>query len=134
MTGPLAIRPVGALDCLALGSVVVRLDPGVIPFRTARDVAIHVSGGEYNVVANLASCFGLHTAIATAMVDYPIGALVDERIRAMGVHPIYRHFVHDGVRGPNIAHVYSDRGYGVRSDFELNFGRYLPELMPRPVA
>ncbi|MHB8439942.1 MAG: PfkB family carbohydrate kinase [Acidimicrobiales bacterium] len=114
MTGALAIPATGALDFLSLGSVVIRLDPGMVPFRKARDVAIHVSGGEYNVAANLSDCFGLQTAIATAMVDYPIGALVDERIRAMGVRPIYRHYSHDGVRGPNIAQVYSDRGYGVR--------------------
>ena len=49
------------------------------------------------------------------MVDYPIGDLVAERVRAMGVKPFYKHFAHDGVTGPNIATVYSDRGYGVRA-------------------
>jgi 2-dehydro-3-deoxygluconokinase len=111
----LDIPPRGGLDFLSLGGVVIRLDPGVIPFRKAHELALHMSGGEYNVAANLADCFGLRTAIATASVDYPIGALVDERIRAMGVVPIYRRFAHDGVRGPNIATVYSDRGYGVRA-------------------
>ncbi len=48
------------------------------------------------------------------MVDYPIGELVAERVRAMGVQAFYKHFAHDGVRGPNIATVFSDRGYGVR--------------------
>jgi 2-dehydro-3-deoxygluconokinase len=48
------------------------------------------------------------------MVDYPIGDLVAERVRAMGVLPFYKRFEHDGVAGPNIATVYSDRGYGVR--------------------
>ena len=57
------------LDFLALGAMVHRLDPGVIPFRRARGFDIHVSGGEYNVAANLASCFGKQTAIAAAMVD-----------------------------------------------------------------
>ena len=75
---------------------------------------IHVSGGEFNVAANLADCFGLRTGIATAMVDYPIGDLVAERVRAMGVKPFYKRFEHDGVRGPNMATVYSDRGHGVR--------------------
>jgi 2-dehydro-3-deoxygluconokinase len=74
-----------------------------------------VSGGEFNVAANLADCFGLRTGIATAMVDYPIGDLIAERVRAMGVRPFYRHFQHDGARGPNMATVYSDRGYGVRA-------------------
>ena len=111
----LAIPAEGALDFLALGGMAMRLDPGIVPFRKAREASIHVSGGEYNVAANLADCFGLRTGIATAMVDYPIGDLVDERIRAMGVRPIYRRFAHDGVRGPNIATVYSDRPVGVRA-------------------
>ena len=102
------------LDFLALGALVHRLDPGVIPFRKAKTLEIHVSGGEYNVAANLADCFGLKTGIATAMVDYPIGELVEAKVREMGVKPFYKRFAHDGVRGPNIATVYSDRGQGVR--------------------
>jgi 2-dehydro-3-deoxygluconokinase len=101
-------------DLLSLGAVVHRLDPGVIPFRQARSAEIHVSGGEYNVAANLSACFRLRTAIATAMVNYPIGEMVQAKVREMGVTPFYRWFEHDGVRGPNIATVYSDRGYGVR--------------------
>jgi 2-dehydro-3-deoxygluconokinase len=103
-----------APDFAAIGALVYRLDPGVIPFRKATECKIHVSGGEYNVAANLADCFGLKTSIVTAMVDYPIGDLIAERVRAMGVRPIYRRFEHDGVTGPNMATVYSDRGYGVR--------------------
>ena len=100
------------LDFLSLGALVHRLDPGVIPFRKAHSLEIHVSGGEYNVAANLAYCFGLRTGITTAMVSYPIGELVQGRVREMGVVPHYKWFEHDGVRGPNIATVYSDRGYG----------------------
>jgi 2-dehydro-3-deoxygluconokinase len=103
------------LDFLSLGALVHRLDPGVIPFRKARSVDIHVSGGEYNVAANLSDCFGLKTAVATAMVRYPIGELVQGRVRETGVTPFYKWFDHDGVRGPNIATVYSDRGMGVRA-------------------
>ncbi|HEX7378067.1 MAG TPA: sugar kinase [Pirellulales bacterium] len=102
------------LDFLSLGAVVHRLDPGVIPFRKARAAEIHVSGGEYNVAANLSDCFGLRTGIATAMIRYPLGELVQDRIRETGVTPFYKWFEHDGVRGPNIATVYSDRGQGVR--------------------
>ncbi|HUS92276.1 MAG TPA: sugar kinase [Phycisphaerae bacterium] len=102
------------LDFLSLGALVHRLDPGVIPFRKARSVAIHVSGGEYNVAANLSDCFGLKTGIATAMPTYGIGELVQTRVREMGVRPFYKWVEHDGVRGPNIATVYSDRGQGVR--------------------
>src|ERR1700730_8279896 len=103
------------LDFLALGALVHRLDPGVIPFRKARTLDVHVSGGEYNVAANLADCFGLRTGVTTAMVNYGIGELVQARVREAGVKPFYKWFEHDGVRGPNIATVYSDRGQGVRA-------------------
>jgi 2-dehydro-3-deoxygluconokinase len=103
-----------ALDFLSLGALVHRLDPGLVPFRKARVFDIHVSGGEYNVAAGLADCFGLRTGIATAMVNYGIGELVQTRVREAGVTPFYKWFEHDGVRGPNIATVYSDRGHGVR--------------------
>ena len=102
------------LDFLSLGALVHRLDPGAIPFRKARSFEVHVSGGEYNVAANLSDCFGLRTGIATAMVNYGIGELVQARVRETGVTPFYKWFEHDGVRGPNIATVYSDRGHGVR--------------------
>ena len=105
----------GSLDFLALGALVHRLDPGVVPFHKAQTCAIHVSGGEYNVAANLSDCFRLRAGIATAMVDYPIGQLIGERVQAMGVRPFYKRFAHDGARGPNMAAVYSDRGYGVRA-------------------
>src|SRR5258708_3970658 len=111
----LDIRPSGALDQLSLGALVHRLDPGIIPFRKATECKIHVSGGEFNTAANLADCFGLSTGIASAMVDYPIGALIAERVRAMGVKPFYKRFAHNGVTGPNMAAVYSDRGHGVRA-------------------
>jgi 2-dehydro-3-deoxygluconokinase len=104
-----------ALDLLSLGAVVNRLDPGIVPFRQARSLEVHVSGGEYNVAANLATCFGLETGIATAMVDNGIGELVSARIREIGVRPFFKQFKYDGVRGPNIATVYSDRGHGVRA-------------------
>ncbi|MGD0802396.1 MAG: PfkB family carbohydrate kinase, partial [Terracidiphilus sp.] len=111
----LNISKSGALDFLSLGALVHRLDTGIIPFRKATECKIHVSGGEFNVAANLADCFGLKTAIATAMSDYPIGDLIAERVRAMGVKPFYKHFKHNGVTGPNMATVYSDRGFGVRA-------------------
>jgi 2-dehydro-3-deoxygluconokinase len=111
----LDIRPEAALDFVSVGALIHRLDPGIIPFRKATQCAIHVSGGEFNCAANLADCFRMKTGIATAMVDYPIGELVAERVRAMGVVPFYKRFTHDGVRGPNIATVYSDRGHGMRA-------------------
>ena len=109
------IRKDAELDFLALGALVHRLDPGIIPFRKATECQIYVSGGEFNVAANLSDCFGLKTGIASAMSSYPIGDLIAERVRAMGVKPFYKHFKHDGVTGPNMATVYSDRGYGLRA-------------------
>lgn len=107
--------PSGALDFVSLGALVHRLDPGIIPFRKATECKIHVSGGEFNCAANLADCFGMNTGIVTAMVEYPIGDLIAERVRAMGVKPFYKRFKHNGVNGPNMATVYSDRGQGVRA-------------------
>jgi len=115
MSHELEIRPDGSFDLLSLGGLVIRLDTGLIPFRKAHECTIHVSGAEFNVAANLADCFRLRTAVASAMVDYPVGDLVAERVRAMGVTPFYQWFTHDGVTGPNIATVYSDRGAGVRA-------------------
>lgn len=115
MSDRLHVRPDGALDLVSLGALVHRLDPGVIPFRKATECRIHVSGGEFNVAANLADCFRMKSAVATAMADYPIGDLIAERVRAMGVKPFYKHFKHNGVNGPNMATVYSDRGQGVRA-------------------
>lgn len=115
MGSGLKIRKDAQLDFLSLGALVHRLDPGIIPFRKATECKIHVSGGEFNVAANLSDCFGLKTGIASAMSDYPIGDLIAERVRAMGVRPFYKHFKHDGVTGPNMAAVYSDRGFGLRA-------------------
>lgn len=114
MSSGLSIPPHGALDFLALGALVHRLDPGIVPFRKATECQIHVSGGEYNCAANLADCFGLSAGIATAMVDYPVGDLIAGQVKAMGVKPFYKKFAHNGVNGPNMATVYSDRGYGAR--------------------
>lgn len=115
MKNGLNIRKDAALDLVSLGALVHRLDPGIIPFRKAMECQIHVSGGEFNVAANLSDGFGLETGVVTAMVNYPIGDLVAERVKAMGVKPFYKRFEHDGVTGPNIAAVYSDRGHGVRA-------------------
>src|SRR5262245_46560005 len=112
MNHGLTIPPSGGLDFLALGAIIHRLDPGKVPFRKATDCHIHVSGVEFNVAANLADCFGLQTGVASAMVNYPIGDLIAERVRAMGVKPFYKRYDHDGVNGPNMATVYSDRGHG----------------------
>lgn len=114
MSTGLNIRPDGSLDFVSLGALVHRLDTGIVPFRKANECQIHVSGGEFNCAANLADCFGLKTGVVSAMVDYPVGELIANRVLAMGVKPFYKHFKHNGVNGPNMATVYSDRGQGVR--------------------
>ena len=113
----LSIPPVEGTkhDFLSLGALVTRLDPGIVPFREADTYSLHVSGGEYNVAANLSACFGMRTAIATAMTDYPIGHRIEAAVRRAGITPYYKRFAHDGVRGPNMAIVWSDRGYGGRA-------------------
>src|SRR5512136_103543 len=110
----LNIAKQGAFDFISLGALVNRIDPGIVPFRKATECAIHVSGGEFNCAANLANCFRMKTGVISAMVDYPIGDMIAERVRAMGVRPFYKRYKHNGVNGPNMATVYSDRGYGVR--------------------
>ena len=102
-------------DLLALGALVTRLDPGIIPFAEANEYLLHVSGGEYNVASNLSTCFRQRTAIASAMVDYPIGRKIELTVQKAGVTPYFQRFKHDGVRGPNMAIVWSDRGQGVRA-------------------
>jgi 2-dehydro-3-deoxygluconokinase len=111
----LNILPEGALDFLSLGALNHRVDSGIIPFGKATEWQVHPSGGEYNVAANLANCFRMRTGLVSAMVEYPIGDLIAERVRAMGVRPFYKQFKHNGVTGPNMATVYSDRGHGVRA-------------------
>jgi 2-dehydro-3-deoxygluconokinase len=105
----------GSLDLVSLGALNHRVDPGIVPFSKATEWQVHPSGGEYNVAANLANCFRLRTGVVAAMVDYPIGDLIAERVRAMGIKPFYKHFTHNGVNGPNMATIYSDRGYGMRA-------------------
>src|SRR6476646_5040661 len=101
MSTGLTIRKEGALDFLSLGALVHRLDPGIIPFRKATECQIHVSRGEFTCAANLANCFGMHTGVASAMVDYPNRELTNERVLAMGVKPFNTRNKHDGAQGPN---------------------------------
>jgi len=105
----------GALDLLSLGALNHRVDSGIVPFSKATEWQVHPSGGEYNVAANLSNCFRLRTGMVSAMVEYPIGDLIAERVRLMGITPFYKYFKHNGVNGPNMATIYSDRGFGMRA-------------------
>jgi 2-dehydro-3-deoxygluconokinase len=101
MNHDLAIRDSATVDFVCPGALVHRLDSGIVPFRKAHEYQIHVSGGEFNVAANLSDCFGLRSGMVTAMVKY-----------SMGVTPFCKMFQHNGATGPNIAPVYSDRACG----------------------
>jgi 2-dehydro-3-deoxygluconokinase len=111
----LNLKTEGYLDLVSLGALNHRVDSGTIPFSKATEWKVHPSGGEYNVAANLANCFRLKTGVVSAMVKYPIGDLIAERVRLMGITPFYKYFEHNGVNGPNMATIYSDRGFGVRA-------------------
>jgi 2-dehydro-3-deoxygluconokinase len=112
----LQIREPGSCrhDFLAVGALVQRFDPGLVPLHEAWRFERHCSGAEYNPAANLAKCFRLRAAIASANVHYPPGWWVESEVRKAGVEAYYKWFAYDGVRGPRIANTYSDRGIGVR--------------------
>ncbi len=102
-------------DFLALGALVQRFDPGLIPLHEASHFERHCSGAEYNPAANLAKCFGLRAAVASAIAEYPPGWWIETEVRRAGVIGCYKRFAFDGVRGPRMANTYSDRGMGVRA-------------------
>lgn len=104
-------------DCLALGEVMLRLDPGEHRIHTARQFQVWEGGGEYNVVRGLRRCFGLHTAIATALADNPIGRLVEDLILQGGVETTLIKWVpYDGVgREVRNGLNFTERGFGVRA-------------------
>jgi 2-dehydro-3-deoxygluconokinase len=113
----LEIRPAASCrhDFLALGALVQRFDPGLVPLHEAVSFERHCSGAEYNPAANLAKCFRMRAAVASANVQYPPGWWVETEVRKAGVEGYYRWFPYDGVHGPRIANTYSDRGIGVRA-------------------
>jgi 2-dehydro-3-deoxygluconokinase len=104
-------------DLVALGEVMLRLDPGDKRIWTARTFEVYEGGGEYNVARALKRCFGMDTAIVTAFADNPIGRLVQDLIYQGGVdQSLIRWVEHDGVgwsvrNGLNFV----DRGFGVRA-------------------
>jgi 2-dehydro-3-deoxygluconokinase len=104
-------------DCLSLGEVMLRLDPGEHRIHTARQFHAWEGGGEYNVARGLRRCFGLRTAIATALADNPIGRLVEDLILQGGVDPsLIRWTPYDGVgRQVRNGLNFTERGFGVRA-------------------
>jgi 2-dehydro-3-deoxygluconokinase len=104
-------------DCLSLGEVMLRLDPGDSRIHTARQFQVWEGGGEYNVARGLRRCFGLRTAIATALADNPVGRLVEDFILQGGVDTsLLKWVAYDGVgRTVRNGLNFTERGFGLRA-------------------
>jgi 2-dehydro-3-deoxygluconokinase len=104
-------------DCLSLGEVMLRLDPGENRIHTTRQFQVWEGGGEYNVARGLRRCFGLRTAVATALADNPVGRLVEDLMLQGGVDiSLLKWLPYDGVgREVRNGLNFTERGYGVRA-------------------
>jgi 2-dehydro-3-deoxygluconokinase len=104
-------------DCVSLGEVMLRLDPGEGRIHTARHFDVWEGGGEYNVARGLRRCFGLRTAVATALADNAAGRLVEDLILQGGVDTsLLRWVKYDGVgREVRNGLNFTERGFGVRA-------------------
>lgn len=104
-------------DLVALGEVMLRLDPGDLRIATTRQFRVWEGGGEYNVARGLKRCFGLDTAVVTALVDNPVGRLVQDLIYQGGVDQSYLRWVADDGVGRKVRNGlnFVERGFGVRA-------------------
>jgi 2-dehydro-3-deoxygluconokinase len=114
----LQIKPADscAYDLLALGEIMLRLDPGEGRVRTAREFKVWEGGGEYNVARGLRRCFGMRTAVATAFADNDVGRLLEDFILQGGVDTQFIKWLpFDGVgRTVRNGLNFTERGFGVR--------------------
>ncbi|MCW5952762.1 MAG: sugar kinase [Propionibacteriaceae bacterium] len=102
-------------DQVSLGEVMLRLDPGEERIHTTRSFRVWEGGGEYNVARGLRKAFGLRTGVVTALVDNPVGRLVEDCICAGGVDPLITWVAGDGVgRTVRNGLNFTERGFGVR--------------------
>ncbi len=103
-------------DLVALGEVMLRFDPGDRRIWTARNFEVSEGGGEYNVARGLKRCFGLDTAIVTAIADNPIGRLLQDLIYQGGVdQSLIRWMEYDGIgRSVRNGFNFTERGFGIR--------------------
>src|SRR5438105_5371300 len=104
-------------DCVSLGEVMLRLDPGDERIHTTRTFRVWEGGGEYNVARGLKRCFGMETAVVTALADNPVGRLVEDLIYQGGVDQSHvRWMEYDGVgRAVRNGLNFTERGFGVRA-------------------
>jgi len=104
-------------DCISLGEIMLRLDPGEERIHTTRKFHVWEGGGEYNVTRGLRRCFGLRTAVVTAFADNPVGRLLEDLILQGGVDPsliCWTKF--DGIgRTVRNGLNFTERGFGVRA-------------------
>src|SRR5208337_5590755 len=116
---PLSIRPKpgSRWDEVSLGEVMLRLDPGDKRIWTTRSFDVYEGGGEYNVARGLKRCFGLKTAIVTAIADNPLGRLLEDLLYQGGVdQSLVRWVEYDGVgRTVRNGLNFTERGFGVRA-------------------
>src|SRR5216110_1852297 len=114
----LEIKPSGSCkyDLIALGEIMLRLDPSEGRVRTAREFRVWEGGGEYNVARGLRRCFGLRTAIVTALADNPVGRLVEDLMLTGGVDVSQVRWVpYDGLgRTVRNGLNFTERGFGIR--------------------
>lgn len=103
-------------DCISLGEIMLRLDPGEGRVRTTRQFQAWEGGGEYNVARGLRRCFGLRTAVVTAFADNDVGRLVEDFILQGGVSTEFVRWVpYDGIgRSVRNGLNFTERGYGIR--------------------
>ena len=102
-------------DQVSLGEVMLRLDPGEERIHTTRNFRVWEGGGEYNVARGLRKAFGLRTGVVTALVDNPVGRLVEDCILTGGVDPLIHWAAGDGVgRTVRNGLNFTERGFGVR--------------------
>ena len=104
-------------DCLSLGEVMLRFDPGESRIHTARQFQVWEGGGEYNVARGLRRCFGLRAAIATVLADNAVGRLLEDLILQGGVDGSLLKWVpYDGVgRAVRNGLNFTERGFGMRA-------------------
>ncbi len=104
-------------DLVALSEVMLRLDPGEGRIATTRRFQCWEGGGEYNVARGLKRCFGLDTAVVTALADNPVGRLIQDLIYQGGVDQSHVRWVpYDGVgRTVRNGLNFTERGFGVRA-------------------
>ncbi len=102
---------------MALGEVMLRMDPGEGRIRTARQFKVWEGGGEYNVVRGLRRCFDLKTSIITAIPDNEIGRLLEDLMLQGGVDLSHVKWVpYDGIgMGCRVGLNFTERGFGVRA-------------------